>query len=348
MNKSVLSFTKKTICLVAPFLVASIIYIVNDPYMVLHRYKRYDSTCLFLNEHYVGWQTYLNNRDSVHYDSFIMGNSFTMAFKSASWKKYLNSDDRVLRLFGNAERLSSVYAKIKALDKVHAPIKHILLVADKNLMDNTPLTPSALNLLPPGESNITNANFQKSFLQSFFIPTNMYAYLNYSICKTYHKYMKGVINPYGIVHDPVTLDAVNPHDKEIALYHDRYWTIFKSRFPQRSGLNADFTPVIKQSQKDLLLRIKQLCDKNHTDIKIIMGPDYKQVKFNPKDIAILQQIFGKNNVYDFTGINTYTEDIHNYYEAAHFRPTVGDKLLQVVYGQSSRSNSAETAAHNKL
>jgi hypothetical protein len=45
----------------------------------------------------------------------------------------------------------------------------------------------------------------------------------------------------------------------------------------------------------------------------------------------LQGIFGKENVYDFSGINEFTEDYHNYYEAGHYRPLLGNKLLERIY-----------------
>ena len=41
--------------------------------------------------------------------------------------------------------------------------------------------------------------------------------------------------------------------------------------------------------------------------------------------------FGKENVYDFSGINEFTEDYHNYYEAGHYRPLLGNKLLERIY-----------------
>ena len=40
---------------------------------------------------------------------------------------------------------------------------------------------------------------------------------------------------------------------------------------------------------------------------------------------------GKENVFDFSGINEYTNDIHNYYERGHYRPILGARLLQKVY-----------------
>lgn len=45
-------------------------------------------------------------------------------------------------------------------------------------------------------------------------------------------------------------------------------------------------------------------------------------------MEILKDIFGYENVFDFSGINEYTNDIHNYYERGHYRPILGALLLQ--------------------
>ena len=49
------------------------------------------------------------------------------------------------------------------------------------------------------------------------------------------------------------------------------------------------------------------------------------------ELPLMQEIFGKENVYDFSGINEFTEDYHNYYEAGHYRPLLGNKLLERIY-----------------
>ena len=55
-----------------------------------------------------------------------------------------------------------------------------------------------------------------------------------------------------------------------------------------------------------------------------------EIKINNKDLAILKSIFDKN-IYDFSGRNSFTESIYNYYESNHFRPIVGDSILKIIY-----------------
>ena len=48
---------------------------------------------------------------------------------------------------------------------------------------------------------------------------------------------------------------------------------------------------------------------HHTNCKIIISPEYKQIRMNPADVEQLKNIFGSEHVYDFSGINQYTNDI---------------------------------------
>ena len=66
-------------------------------------------------------------------------------------------------------------------------------------------------------------------------------------------------------------------------------------------------------------------------IRVLISPDYDQKELHPYDRKILQSIFGKENVYDFSGINEFTKDYHNYYESGHYRPSLGNKLLERIY-----------------
>lgn len=66
-------------------------------------------------------------------------------------------------------------------------------------------------------------------------------------------------------------------------------------------------------------------------IGYIINPLYSQEKFNPKDMEMIQNVFGRDNVYDFSGRNQFTTSKYNYYEESHFRPLVGDSIMSIVY-----------------
>lgn len=80
-----LRLVRKSLWFALPFWALMALYVYDDPFMVLRKYDLYDSDVM-LNEQHVGWQIYRNHKDSVHFNSFILGNSCTMAFRCAEWE----------------------------------------------------------------------------------------------------------------------------------------------------------------------------------------------------------------------------------------------------------------------
>ena len=149
--------------------------------------------------------------------------------------------------------------------------------------------------------------------------------------------MNGVINPYGVIRDPVTNDAINPREKMIQDEGEQYWKSHQEEFLKtrdsnyRNGKYREAAQVLWKMQTCLLQEIESICQLHKTSVKIIISPDYNQVSINQVDVKVLKSIFGTENVFDFSGINEYTGDIHNYYEKGHYRPVLGTRLLQEIY-----------------
>ena len=335
-RSAAMRFILKLFIFLIPFISLLAVYFLNDPFMVLKHYDRYDNSPVMLNESYIGWQMYMNNRDSIAFDSFIMGNSCTMAYPCREWEKYLNGG-RAIRLFGNAEIIAAICKKLQALEENGAEIKNLLLILDKESLGKDQLLNGHNYVLPPALSGISNFSFQEKFCQAFYFPNFLLPYLDYKIFHQYRPYMKGVINPYGVVRDPVTNDAINPREEMIQREGEAYWESHKKEFQKtrdpnyRNGKYRKGEPFLWQAQIELLEEISQICRKHNTSVKIIISPDYSQISINPADVEILKRFFGDTNVFDFSGINEYTNDIHNYYERGHYRPILGTKLLKRIY-----------------
>lgn len=335
-RKAAMRFVMKLTLLFIPFIAILIVYLLTDPFMVLRHYNRYDQSPVMLNEGYVGWQTYMNNRDTIPFDSFIMGNSCTMAYPCREWEKHLNGG-RAIRLFGNAESIAAVSLKLQALDKVGTDIKNLLLIVDKGALQTDRLLSGHTNILPPDLSGMSNLAFQEKFCQAFCSPDVLLPYLDYKLFHQYRPYMKGVINPYGPIRDPITNDMLNPREEIIKTEGEKYWENRKNEFTKkrekdyRNGKYKEDLKVIGDKQLEYLKDIAQICRKHDTAVKIIISPNYNQINLNPADVQILKDLFGTGNVFDFSGINKYTEDIHNYYEKGHYRPVLGVRLMEKIY-----------------
>lgn len=168
--------TKKTLTrlylraflLALPFLILATIYVVNDPFMVIKNYADYDHPAVMIqSEGPIGWYKYKKYRDSVHYDSFILGSSCTMSFQSSDWKKHIKGN--VFRLFSNSEGLGDLVIKLEALERQpHQPIRNLLIVAEPVLLNMTVEQRGVMHVMPPDVSGRSMAYYQSVFLQGFF------------------------------------------------------------------------------------------------------------------------------------------------------------------------------------
>ena len=137
-HSAFLRLVRKMMLFAIPFWALIALYVYDDPFMVLRKYDLYDSDVM-LNEHHVGWQIYKNHNDSVHFNSFILGNSCTMAFRCKEWEKYLDSGDRAVRLFGNSESIKAISLKLRALEHEGAEIKNALIILDRASLSHSEL-----------------------------------------------------------------------------------------------------------------------------------------------------------------------------------------------------------------
>ena len=80
----------------------------------------------------------------------------------------------------------------------------------------------------------------------------------------------------------------------------------------------------------MLKEIKKIFEKHNTKYKVIISPLYNQTKLSIQDLATLKSIF-QNDLYDYSGVNSFTQNIHNYYEKDHFRTLVGDSIFSIIY-----------------
>jgi hypothetical protein len=48
-------------------------------------------------------------------------------------------------------------------------------------------------------------------------------------------------------------------------------------------------------------------------------------------LSILEKIFEKQNIYNFSGVNAITNDYRNFYDGIHYRPLVATQMLENIY-----------------
>ena len=328
----ILAFYLKTILLALPFALVIAFYVWVDPFMVIRNYNDYDSPIVMQSEGTVGWKKYKMFRHIRHYDSFIMGSSCTKAFNTADWLQYINGSP--FRFFGNAEGLADMCLKLEALDRQPGQkIRNLLIVGEVDFLSRGLPQKGATYSVPPEVSGQSWIAYQTTHLQAFFALKFLKKYLRYRVTHRYTDDMNGVINNHGRLRTRFTNDAIPYAEPLIHKQGERFW-----QTPEWLSARAEnyvFTerkPVIFHAQLACLLRIKRICDKHHTNLKIAIGPAYKTGAVNHTDIELLKKIFGQYNVVDYSDrAHIAFTDYHYFSDPAHYRNRVGRLILHDLY-----------------
>lgn len=325
-------FYLKCLLLALPFLLLLGAYAYSDPFMVLRHYNNveYDHSRNCLDEAMVSWEKYKNNRSHAHYDAFIMGSSCTKAFLTDHWNRYIHAHP--YRMFCNSETLDGVRQKLVALDRQpQQPIRHLLIIVDADMLLKNKQKDNAMLAMPPEVSGKRWSSYQSIFLQAFFTPKFLVPWVHYQLTGRYRESMRGVINRYLPERTSLTNDAVLPNDSLIAREGERYWQTpqWQKDLAKRPAATV-LPPQIHAATLDCLHDILRICLRHHTDVRIVLGPDFRRRRVNPADVEVLRRLFGSRQVADYS-VSTRFTDYHCFYDAAHYRRCVGDSIMAEIY-----------------
>lgn len=307
-------------------------YFYYDPFKVVHQYNDYSHPNVIPNRDYISTEMFLRNKDKYHYNSFIFGSSRTLAFTPASWKKHLPGNAVTFMFDGSNETIYGICKKLLYLDSIHAPINNALIILCRDESFGFPANPREhLFIKHPATSGESPLAFQNTFLRSYLDPRFLFSFYSYTFTKTYKPFMKGYIENKAILFDTVSNQmSISDEEYEIETNPNAFYAKHKDLFYERIAQRTDNIQRITRQQLKLLKQIASLLEKNHTKYKVVISPLYEQVKLSQADMKILSDLFG-DHLYDFSGRNYFTEEITNYYETSHYRPVVGDSIMNMIY-----------------
>lgn len=331
-------FYIKSLLIALPFLLLVGYYVAADPFMVLHSYTDYDHSRVYQSEGTISWLKYKRFRALRHYDSFVMGTSTTMSFQTTYWSKYIQGSP--FRMFGNNETIGDIALKLEALDRQEGQkIKNILIVLEANSLAKPQPQSGIMHAVPPEVSGQSECVFQAMFLQSFFTPKFLFPYLQYQFTHQYTHKMKGVIEPTLPTRATYTNDAVIDADNQIKATGEKYWTDGPGKPLKEHTYTVRTAPqYIYSQQRECLQRIYEICRRHQTKFKIIISPRLDKVLTNPSDVKILEEIFGKEHVFNFASRPYLAwSDYHNFYDDTHFSIALGCRILDIIYDKKITS-----------
>ena len=334
MKYFLLKTFKFLLIVITPMGILTAGYLINDPFKVLKKYNNYSNLYVIPNRDYISTEMFIKNEPRYHYNSFILGSSRTLAFQPNNWKSYLPKDAVPFMFDASGESVYGIYSKLKYLDSLHYKIDNALLIICRDVVfANSSNHKGHLFIKHPAISGESTTSFQLDFFKAYLNPVLLFDFYDYKLSGTYKPFMKGYIEDRKILYDTIT-NAVHITDQEneIQNHPDAYYSKRKAIFYERKGETTDSVARLEREHLFMLNEIKRILIKNATQYKVVISPLYEQMKFNPADKKILNDIFG-NTLYDFSGKNYFTDSLNHYYESSHFRPIVGDSIMSIIYSK---------------
>lgn len=322
-----------------PIVISAGLYFYFDPFKVLYDYDAFyenDAKAMIsLNQDYVSTTTFIKNNKELKYNSFIFGNSRSIYYEIADWKKHLDSNASCFHFDASGESIYAIDKKIQFIAKQGNSIDNVLLILDHAVLIQDVVDPHHLfNISPALVDNSNYFEFHKGFFKAFLSPKFIYAVLDFKISNEVKNYMKNdfLLDDIPRKYNNKTNEIRFSHFENLIAKGEFYSPKRLSVFYERDTIKQSFSKaMIKDSQKEMLSNISSILKKKNTKVKIIINPLYDQLKLNREDLKYLNNLFGSDNVFDFSGINKFTNDYKNYYEKSHYRPHVSREIMNLIY-----------------
>ncbi len=312
-------------------------FILIDPFKIIYHYDNFYADHMGphvnINRDYASTEIYLKNREKSKYNAFVFGSSRSLAFWCKDWEQYIEGGVP-FHFDSSAESIYDIWTKIRYIDDIRDTVRYALIIMDTENLE-IKNHKGHLYVKHPITSDNSWLSFYLTFIKAYFSD-------NFFVKFTLLKCIKNLnyeISAEGLPIDniileftPITNDLyLKDFDYQISTNPDQYYHERKNIFFPQEESKQISNAVIAEKQLTILNNIATVFQRHKTEYKMIISPLYDQIYINENDIKILQSIFGKDNVFDYSGINKFTNELHNYYETSHYRPCVAREILKEIY-----------------
>lgn len=327
-----LFFSKRLLIFCLPFIVITFIYIATDPFMIIYDYENFNKNYyIHKNRDYVSTEMFLKNRGKYKYDSFIFGSSTSLFTPPSIWEDYINNSGLIYSFDASGENIVGIWSKIKYLSDHNHNIRNALIVIDRSMfsqfINDNPIFMKHYEVYPS-----SRIYFQYKYFLNFWDIKFMIALTHHKLSGKFYPYMRHVFELEPYYYNEITNEYYNVGIlNELKTDSLKYYETRLDKFPSRTGNYLESDPLVSHEQIEMIQNIKDIFSKKETDYRLIICPSYDQIAFNRDDLKVLQNIFGKDYVFDFSGINEISEQKSNFFDGLHFKKYVAKELFDVAY-----------------
>lgn len=319
-----------------PFVVLVVVYVITDPFKTLRpfSFQYFDET----NRDYISSELFLKKDPIYHYNSFIFGSSRCCGFNTYQWKHYLplGASQYLFQAWG--ETLSGIEQKIDYLDKNGNSIDNAMVLFDiPGSFGKQQLPKEVLSIKHYRFSGQSKLAFQACLFRGFAQKPSKW-------CSSIKQYFNPSIRFFPA--DTISNDwevsnrnddiSIQPPKDSLKNCSATTKAVFFKEIEGKTDLDLkENKPLITNAFFNQLKHIRAVFDKHQTNYRIIISPAYcyNHPKINANDLKILQDIFGKDKVFDYSGKNEITTDYNNFSDPNHFGLSVGWQIIEDIYGK---------------
>lgn len=300
--------------------------------MIIYRYQDFNKrSFIHKNRDYVSSEMLITNSRKHIYDSFIFGASTALAFTPSIWRDYIKTDNLCYTFDASGEYIDGIWSKVKYLDANGYKINNALIILESNTFDQF-VNDVPIFMKHPRVYPSSLLYFHYSSFLSFMELKFQVAIITHLITGKFYPFMNEILVSSNYEYDTITNEFYNIglwdeiKNDSVGFYEKRANT-----FPHVTGKYTEGMSQITDQHRVMLEEIKVIFDKQWTAYRIIISPALNQLSFNRDDLSVIKEIFGEEFVFDFTGINKFTENKADYTDATHFKRYLARRMLEIVY-----------------
>ncbi len=313
------------------------IYVWTDPFKILHPFDIYDTDAT--NREYMSMELFKRNYETQQYNSFVFCSSRGGGINTYQWKQFLPNGAKPYLFQAWSESLTGMEQKMQYLAKHSVPMDNVLILID---------IPSTFNPIQLPTEPLSMKHYELAGRNRWtYVATQFYNFSKKPSLwiTSIKKQMRGdrvfycadtISNDWDATNSLTYLD-MPPQDSLKGCSKQTRYTFFKS-IENRTEIPIS-GPLIDTTFELQLNRIKTSLDSCHSAYKILITPSCccNGPKINPMDLELLYSIFGKDNVFDYSGENEISMDYNNFSDPGHFGLRAGWIMMNEIYVRTDSS-----------